>query len=89
MNNAELCSSCSKEAKQAAEECGDCKRPVKNRDRGLEYEVCEHWFHIGCEKVTVHQYDFLRQEENQTIPWTCRLCRGNLIHYARDEQNPS
>lgn len=83
LNDDGLCGSCAEEPKQTAEECGGCKRPVRDRDRILECEVCEQWFHIGCEKVTVPQYDFLIQKENKTTPWSCKQCRGNLKHYAK------
>ena len=78
-----LCGKCDEETKHTDEECGGCKKTVRKRDRGLGCEVCEQWFHIGCEKVTVAQYEFLIQEENKSIPWSCRKCRGNLKQYAK------
>ena len=78
----DLCGNCVDEAKRQAE-CGTCNTLVRQRDRGLECKVCDTWFHIGCEKVTVSQYDFLMQDENKTILWTCNKCRSNIKHYAR------
>lgn len=82
LNEEGLCNGCVPDECEPGP-CGTCKRPVRGKDRGLECEVCENWFHVGCEKVTKEQYEFLMDEENKTIPWICRKCKGNLKHYAK------
>lgn len=79
VNHEGLCGSCADEGPHL---CGKCTKDVRNRDRGLLCEVCDLWYHNGCEKVTVEQYDFLMDEQNEAIAWICRKCKGNIKNYA-------
>ena len=56
--------------------CGDCKKLVQDRDRGLLCEVCNTWYHIKCQGVLTEVYNFL--QKNDGIHWYCHGCEKGV-----------
>lgn len=63
--------------------CGKCRKAVRQRDRALECEACETWYHIGCDKVSVPQYEFFCDKDNKHIPYCCKRCAPNVKQSVR------
>ena len=38
------------------EKCLRCKKPVKDKEAGLECDLCHYWFHIKCEGMGADMY---------------------------------
>ena len=61
-----------KSAKAKEDTCCDCSKIVTDRDKGIECEICEGWYHIKCQKVSDDTYSNL--SENSSIHWFCSWC---------------
>ena len=58
------------------DKCGICHKQVK---QGVEYDKCEIWFHVGCQKIPKDIYDILRRFEDQPgLMWFCQKCGPNI-----------
>lgn len=57
------------EQEQEIVPCGECKDEVLSE--GLQCEVCERWYHSGCQGMTPETYLVMNQE---CIHWFCRYC---------------
>ncbi|KAH3738161.1 hypothetical protein DPMN_044789 [Dreissena polymorpha] len=55
--------------------CDECKKDVGSEDKALVCCVCEKWFHINCQRVTLEDYKFLVKSDD-SIQWYCKGCRG-------------
>ena len=53
--------------------CPVCGKKVKDNHQGIECEVCEKWYHIQCDNVTVETYKSLN-ERNRRIHYYCTRC---------------
>lgn len=58
------------------EKCLDCSRPVLDKEKGLQCEICELWFHARCQKVSEDTYKLL--ESNQAVHWFCSGCNRSV-----------
>lgn len=65
----------SKEDDGENDNCGTCKAKVKENQHGLMCEVCDRWFHCGCEQVGAKEYVKI-MELSDIVAWSCRRCRG-------------
>ena len=54
------------------EECGECKATVSSRDKGVQCEICEVWYHAKCEGVSEDTYKYL--QKGQGVHWYCKAC---------------
>lgn len=52
--------------------CVDCGHAVVARDKGIECEVCDRWFHIKCQDIGDDTYKFLKK--NPGAHWYCKVC---------------
>ena len=52
--------------------CRNCEHRVTARSRGVEWEVCNRWFHAKCEQTSNAEYDSIENEF-----WMCSFCREN------------
>lgn len=62
-----------------AEVCGDCNKAVRSNQNGLLCELCEEWFHIGCQKIPLAEYKIYKHEDCKAI-WFCNKCNNKLKH---------
>jgi len=59
-----------------SDNCGTCRKKVKDTDNGIQCEWCQKWFHCGCEKVSNKLYRTMGEED--AAFWCCRGCRRNV-----------
>lgn len=62
-----------------AEVCGDCNKAVRSNQNGLLCELCEEWFHIGCQKIPLAEYKIYKHEDCKAI-WFCNKCNNKFKH---------
>ena len=64
------------------EKCLRCKKPVKDKESGLECDLCHYWFHIKCEGVGADMYKAMQKFEEavktgktqSAVKWFCDCC---------------
>ena len=57
------------------ENCATCGKVVLDSQKGLKCDLCEFWFHTGCEKVSYDVYDFLSMHaDEKSLQWFCGRC---------------
>lgn len=54
--------------------CLGCKKEVRNNQNGVQCDMCNNWFHAGCEKVGLEEYKIL--QVSKITKWFCRKCDG-------------
>lgn len=73
--------------------CEDCGKDVSSEDKALICSICDKWFHIKCQRVSVGDYDFL-QKTDESIQWFCKQCKGasqklfkmmTMVHKRQDQ----
>ena len=55
--------------------CRDCAVPVLDGEQGLKCDLCDHWLHAKCKKITEAAYNFLSDNDNEAIKWYCSHCK--------------
>lgn len=63
-------------AKVNKEKCGTCTKVVSDKDRALQCEVCEMWFHIKCLDMNDDTYQILLK--NIGLHWYCSGCEKGV-----------
>lgn len=75
--------------------CSTCDKDVGNNDKALGCSICENWYHIKCERVTIDDYEFLKKSDN-SIQWYCKSCKGaslklfkmiTMMHKRQDDMD--
>ena len=51
--------------------CGDCAKPVKCNQKGIQCDMCNIWYHARCCVMNDHIYDSLA---NSLCIWICISC---------------
>jgi hypothetical protein len=64
-----------------SDKCGDCGMDVLDRQKGVECEVCEYWFHCKCQKVSDEVYKCIN--DNRTVHWYCSGCNKGVAKILR------
>jgi len=59
------------------EKCGQCRKLVTDRDNGLQCELCDWWFHAGCQDVTDDDYKALNKLQ-VAVHWYCKTCNVSV-----------
>ena len=54
-----------------------CGEPVTNTDKGVECELCQNWYHAGCQEIPIPAYDALAQFGTH-LCWLCPECKDLL-----------
>ncbi|KAK4313606.1 hypothetical protein Pmani_015061 [Petrolisthes manimaculis] len=54
-------------------DCGQCKKKVLHNQRGLQCELCDWWYHTGCQKVVIEEYNMYK-EQKVKAKWFCHKC---------------
>jgi len=60
--------------------CSDCSKIVTGRDAAIQCEICEVWFHAGCQNVS-DAYKALKEIES--LHWYCDRCNigaSKILH---------
>ena len=63
--------------------CGVCNKKVSQNQNGLNCDLCDKWYHCGCEKVSIGDYKILNQCDS--AKWFCRKC--NSSHNDTKKEN--
>ena len=64
--------------------CGDCKNVVGDNAEAIFCDICELWFHIACQKLSKHEYVFLKKQKSKSqIHWYCDRCNRNSANFAK------
>ena len=74
--------------------CGRCDKEVaENKDKALQCELCDLWFHISCQAVCDSLYEVIRDERLKATPlvsWycipSCRRTADKFLKGARQLQ---
>ena len=61
----------SKLNEQSSDVCFVCSKTVSDSDDGLQFEICDGWFHIKCVGVTNNTYDLLNDSAVTGVDWYC------------------
>ena len=61
--------------------CPCCSKAVKEKDMALECEICDDWFHIKCQEISVEEYNFL--SEHASVHWYCFTCNKNVANVIK------
>lgn len=64
--------------------CGSCKRKVLDDQSALCCELCEEWYHIGCQKVPADRYKLMQRMEEFT--WFCSGCGGKFKNLKEENK---
>jgi len=69
--------------------CNKCGITIINKDKFMKCDSCNRSYHLECENVSVHKYEYLHSKDNIDLLWICSLCRSNNEvshrHSNRDE----
>jgi len=57
------------------EKCGKCNTVVKEKDDGVQCEICEIWYHAKCEGISDEGYKILLKEN---VHWYCIGCNRGV-----------
>ena len=58
--------------------CGACEKPVKERAQALMCELCLHWHHAGCQKISADLYKSI-QAGGDNLHWFCPACNPKAL----------
>jgi len=64
--------SASKE-KEKEDVCKTCELNVTGKDKEIQCEICQGWWHCRCEKINEEGYELLNMEN---IHWFCSACNS-------------
>jgi len=53
--------------------CKTCELKVTGKDKGIQCEICQGWWHCRCEKINEEGYKLLNMEN---IHWFCSACNS-------------
>ena len=81
-------------------ECGTCSNTVAKKDKALQCELCEIWYHATCEKIDEDTYELIRRDSAKDVPmihWYCsKQCNkvaskylGGVLHLEKEVQKLS
>ena len=64
--------------------CPDCTKVIEETDDALQCELCDYWYHIGCQNITKATYKFLEQNarsrhQSNRLHWYCRACDTGAV----------
>ena len=66
-----------KDSKENKEKCGDCGQMVTSREKGIQCEICDKWFHAKCQCVSDETYKQL--QKSQGLHWFCKSCDKVIV----------
>ena len=65
--------------------CGDCERPVRSNQNAMFCDLCENWFHIGCQHMPLNEYRLYMHEDHKT-PWFCKMCHNRVRQLGKENK---
>jgi len=73
--------SASGKTKASDNKCRDCDKAVLDKDKGIQCEVCELWFHPKCQDISEELYKYL--EEKDSLHWFCSMCNVSVTRIIK------
>lgn len=64
-------------------DCEVCETTVEVDHKGIECEICKHWFHANCVDIEDNEYEVLTTHQKGTIHWYCDDCNVKSVEMAR------
>ena len=67
--------------------CGECSKPVKRNQPGVQCDTCDSWYHTRCKGISNKSYENLA---NLSTVWICSCCGvANFTHslFIQDQFN--
>jgi len=61
------------------EECEICNSCVDIDQKGIECEICKHWFHASCVDIEDNEYEVLTNHKKGSIHWYCEKCNVKSV----------
>ena len=61
--------------------CQDCGKSVQDKDKGLQCEVCDFWFHAKCQNISEEAYKLLI--DNEAMHWYCSSCNRSVVNILK------
>lgn len=68
------------------DDCGKCKRRVRDDQNGLQCDLCHTWYHCGCLKISKADYENIMGLKN-IVKWFCINCDGTYNSLKRDNDS--
>ena len=65
--------------------CGTCNKPVRDNQNGLQCDLCEVWFHAGCQGVQINEYRLYTSKECKA-KWFCHQCDDSYRNLKKDNK---
>ena len=59
--------------------CSICEKSVSDKDDAIQYDICQAWIHLKCNKLNHIDYKYL---QGSSDPWFCLYCCISL--YSRN-----
>ena len=66
-----------------SEECEKCSSSVEMDQKGIECEICKHWFHADCVDIEDNEYEVLTSHKKGSIHWYCDECNVKSVELFR------
>ena len=63
--------------------CGNCDSEVKEENHAVACDICDLWFHIGCQDMPKEVYDFMVNTEEGQLHWYCVNCKRGSAKLQR------
>ena len=57
------------------EKCKSCDLKVSSKDKGIQCEICQGWWHCRCININEEAYEILNLEK---IYWFCSACNSGI-----------
>lgn len=64
------------------DDCGICKKLVRDNEQALCCDICERWNHRAC--LNMAKTTFLRYEKNADAEWKCEACKDKKQKNKKD-----
>ena len=59
--------------------CKLCSGNINDRDAALEFDMCQFWVHLRCNKLNLVDYKYL---QGSTDPWLCLSCCSLILPFG-------
>ena len=67
-----------------AEECEICNSCVDIDQKGIECEICKHWFRANCVDIEDNEYEVLTNHKKGSIHWYCEKCNVKSVTFKKN-----
>ena len=48
-------------------------------------ELCDYWFHIGCQQISINEYKLYNHEDHKA-PWFCKQCYHKFRQLSKEHK---